>query len=265
MDGAGATCLTWIMSVTGLLPAPGSRAAAGPFLAKLETLAPLSDEDRAALIAICADPRELGARRTIVREGERSGFVHLILSGWASRYSALPNGTRQITAFLIPGDVCDLHASVLGEVDDNVATLTRARITYVPRETMQALAARPAIARALWWATMADSAVLRGWLVNVGRRDAGESIGHLMCELYVRMRNVGLTTDHSYDLPLTQEEIADALGLTPVHVNRVLQRMRRDGLISLAGGALTIHDYRRLEKVSGFNPNYLHMEPRRGD
>jgi CRP-like cAMP-binding protein len=127
---------------------------------------------------------------------------------------------------------------------------------------MEALTARPDIARAFWWATLVDEAVLRSWIVNVGRRDAYEAIGHLMCELYVRMKNVGLTHDHSYDLPLTQEEIGDALGLTPVHVNRVLQRMRGEGLISLTRGALAIHDYQRLENASGFNPNYLHVDQR---
>ena len=104
---------------------------------------------------------------------------------------------------------------------------------------MEELTARPHVARAFWWATLVDEAVLRAWVVNIGRRDAAEAIGHLMCELYLRMKVVGLTTDHSYELPLTQEELADALGLTPVHVNRVLQRMRADGLISLKGGALT--------------------------
>jgi CRP-like cAMP-binding protein len=127
---------------------------------------------------------------------------------------------------------------------------------------MDALTDRPAIARAFWWATLVDEAVLRAWVVNVGRRDAFESVGHLMCELYLRMRNVGLTADHSFELPLTQEEIGDALGLTPVHVNRVLQRMRADGLITFARGALNILDYRRLEAASGFNPNYLHFERR---
>jgi CRP-like cAMP-binding protein len=235
---------------------------AGPLVAKLETVTALPAEDREALTALCSEARELGARRTVIREGDRPDFVHLILDGWAARYSLLGDGGRQITAFLIPGDFCDLHVTILGAMDHSIATLTRAAIAYVPRAAIEALTARPAVARAFWWATLVDEAVLRAWLVNVGRRDAGEAIGHLMCELYLRMRNVGLTTDHSYALPLTQEEIADALGLTPVHVNRVLQRMRREGLISFAGGALTIHDYRRLEKASGFNPNYLHFEQR---
>src|SRR3954468_20268653 len=230
-----------------------------PLVTKLESVSSLTDEDRAALASLCDEPRDMGARRNVIREGERPDHVHLMVEGWAARYKLLPDGTRQITAFLIPGDFCDLHITILGHMDHSIATITRATVAYVPRAVMDALTDRPAVAKAFWWATPVDEAVLRAWVVNIGRRDAYESIGHLMCELYLRMHNIGLTTDHSYELPLTQEELGDALGLTPVHVNRSLQRMRADGLISLDRGALTIHDYRRLEKASGFNPNYLHF------
>ena len=231
-----------------------------PLVAKLETTRKLPNEDREALERVSEGARDMGARRNIIREGDKPEHVHLMVDGWAARYKLLPDGARQITAFLIPGDICDLHVSLLGEMDHSIATLTRARVVYIPRRKMDELTERPAIARAFWWATLVDEAVLRNWIVNIGRRDAYEAIGHLICELYLRMRNVGLTTDHSFELPLTQEEIADALGLTPVHVNRTLQRMRSEGLISLRRSALTIHDYGRLQDASGFNPNYLHLE-----
>jgi CRP-like cAMP-binding protein len=234
-------------------------AASSPLVAKLETLAPLSAEDVVDLTALADNAREMGARRNIIREGDRPDYVHLIVDGWACRYKLLPDGARQITAFLIPGDFCDLHARVLGEMDHSIATLTAGRVAFIERDRMEALTQRPTLLRAFWWSTLVDEAVLRAWIVNAGRRDAHEAVGHLMCELYVRMRNVGLTTNHAYELPLTQEEIADALGLTPVHVNRVLQRMRADDLITLKSGKLTIHDYRRLQKVAGFSANYLHV------
>jgi CRP-like cAMP-binding protein len=205
----------------------------------------------------------MGARRNVIREGERPDHVHLIVEGWAARYKLLPDGARQITAFLIPGDFCDLHVTMLGEMDHSITTLTRAKVAYIPRSNMDALTERPGLAKAFWWATLVDEAVLRAWIVNVGRRDASEAIGHLMCELYVRMKNIGLADDHVFELPLTQEEIADALGLTSVHVNRVLQRLRSEDLISFRQGLLTIHDYPALEKASGFNSNYLHIERRR--
>jgi len=245
-------------------PAPGSQpcGSVSPLVTKLEKVARLTEEDRAALATLCDEPRDMGARRNVIREGEKPDHVHLMVEGWAARYKLLPDGTRQITAFLIPGDFCDLHVTILGEMDHSITTLTRARIAYIARSKMDAVTERPGLARAFWWATLVDEAVLRAWIVNIGRRDAFEAIGHLMCELYVRMRNIGLTDDHCFELPLTQEELGDALGLTPVHVNRVLQRMRTDELISFKGGLLTILDYRRLETASGFNPNYLHIVER---
>ena len=235
---------------------------ASPLVAKLETRSPLSDEDREALHGLYDDCREIGSRRNLIREGDRPDHVILMIEGWAARYKLLPDGGRQITAFLIPGDFCDLHVTILGEMDHGIISLTRSKVAFVPRRKIEALTERPSLVQAFWWATLVDSAVLRAWIVNIGRRDAAEAIGHLFCELYVRMRNVGLVAGRRFDLPLTQEEIADALGLTPVHVNRVLQRMRSDELITLRQGTLTLLDYERLEKASGFNANYLHLERR---
>jgi CRP-like cAMP-binding protein len=241
-------------------PAPDCEIGRNPLLAKLDSVADVPQADREALNDLCRDAREMGARRNIIREGERPDHVHLIVEGWAARYKLLPDGARQITAFLLPGDFCDLHVTILGEMDHSIATLTPARVAYIRHGEMDALAARPGLARAFWWATLVDEAVLRAWIVNVGRRDALEAIGHLLCELHVRMANIGLAAGGTFELPLTQEEIADALGLTPVHVNRVLQRMRSEGLISLKRSALEILDVARLQSVAGFSANYLHIE-----
>ena len=233
-----------------------------PLIAKLETRDPLSGEDREALYELYDDCRDIGARRNLIREGDSPDHIVLMIEGWAARYKLLPDGARQITAFLIPGDFCDLHVTILGEMDHGITTLTRSRVAFVPRQKMDELTERPSLAKAFWWATLVDSAVLRAWIVNIGRRDAFEAIGHLICELYVRMKNIGLVNGHRFEVPLTQEEIADALGLTSVHVNRVLQRLRAEDLISFSHGMLTIHDYRRLEQASGFNANYLHIQRR---
>jgi CRP-like cAMP-binding protein len=229
---------------------------------KLGTVARLGDEDLAALHDLTRDSREVPARRNLIREGDRPDHVHLVVEGWAARYKLLPDGGRQILAFLLPGDLCDLHVTVLGQMDHSIATLTRARIAFIPTAAMERLAERPRLTRALWWSALVDEAVLRAWLTSIGRRDALERIGHLFCELFRRLCNVGLATGNGIELPLTQEEIGDALGLTPVHVNRVLQQMRADGLIVLKRGSLEIPDVARLEKVSGFDPSYLHIERR---
>ena len=234
-----------------------------PLTSKLEKLAPLSDEDREALWDLCSDVREVPARRHILSDGERPDHVHIILGGWAARYKVLRDGARQITAFLIPGDFCDLHVTILREMDHGILALTPATVAYIPHQAMQDLPLnRPALARALWWATLVDESVLRAWIVNIGRRDAYEGIAHLLCELHARMRNVGLVQDGTFSLPLTQEEIADALGLTPVHVNRVLQRLRKQGLITLEARRLTLVDPEALRDAAGFDPSYLHERAR---
>ena len=237
----------------------------GPLISKLSTIIDLAEEDKAELKHMCSDARDMPPRRSIIREGDKPDHVHLVVEGWAARYKLLPDGGRQITAFLLPGDFCDLHITILDEMDHSIATLTKARVAYIPRATMDALTDRARIAKAFWWATLVDEAILRAWIVNIGRRDAAEAVGHLLCELYVRMKNIGLTTDHQFELPLTQQELGDALGLTAVHINRVLQRLRADKLIALKNGALQILDYPGLEKLAGFNPNYLHLAHRKGN
>ena len=248
-------------------PEPGMTVApaqdwAGPLAAKLEAFAPLPPEDREALARVSRHVQDMAARRTIIREGDRPDHIHLVVDGWAARYKLLADGRRQITAFLIPGDFCDQHVTILAQMDHSIGTLTRAKVAHIPHATMDALAERPAIARAFWWATLVDEAVLRSWIVNIGRRDAYQAVGHLICEIYVRMKLVGLADGHAFALPLTQEEIGDAVGLTPVHVNRVLQRMRSEGLIALRRGTLTILDPQGIEALSGFDPNYLHIDRR---
>jgi CRP-like cAMP-binding protein len=229
------------------------------FIAKLEMRGPLPDADRAALAAICGDVRAVRAHRDIISEGDSPSHVHLMLTGWAARYKIVRDGGRQITAFLIPGDFCDAHVAILRRMDHGILALTDASVAFVSHAEFDALPLRsPILARALWWATLVDEAVLRAWIVNIGRRDAHGAVAHLLCELHARMRNVGLAAEERFELPLTQEVIADALGLTPVHVNRVLQRLRSEDLIVLKGGYLEIRDARCLRAAAEFDPSYLH-------
>jgi CRP-like cAMP-binding protein len=237
------------------------RSPENPLIAKLETISSLSEDDRAALRELSRDVRHVAARRDIIGDGDRPDNVHLVLSGWAARYKVLPDGSRQITAFLIPGDFCDLHVTILKQMDHGILALTPATVAFIPHQVMQDLPLnRPGLARALWWATLVDEAVLRNWIVNIGRRDAYQGIAHLMCEMHARMRNVGLVDEGRFSLPLTQEELADALGLTPVHVNRVLQRLRGEGLITLEDRMLTLEDPKGLRDAAGFDPSYLHAK-----
>lgn len=227
---------------------------------KLEGLAPLSERDRRAVAELCIEVRLLKAGEDLIREGERPERVFLLLEGWACRYKLLPNGGRQILAYLIPGDLCDIHNVMLDAMDHGICLLSDARVVAIAHDRITAIMDRhPHIARALWWATLVDEAVLREWLVNLAQREPVERIGHLLCEMRTRMRAVGLAGDGAFNLPLTQAEMGDTMGLTPVTVNRVLQRLRGEGLITLEQKRLTLHDPDRLATQSGFTPNYLHL------
>ena len=222
-------------------------------------MADLSVDDEQAVHAVCRNARDVPARRHILSEGEQPDHVHVIVDGWAARSKTLPDGTRQIMAFLLPGDICDLHVTILGAMDHDIVALTDAKVAYVPHQAMEDLPRdRPELGRALWWATLVDEAVLRSWIVNIGRRNAHQRIAHLLCELHARLKLVGLADEDRFSLPLTQEVLADAHGLTPVHVNRTLQAMRRNGVIELSERMLTILDVGRLREEAGFDPNYLH-------
>ena len=227
---------------------------------KLERGASLSADDRARLETVVRFTRRVEAHEDLICEGDRPNDVQLVLDGFAYRYKMLPDGRRQIMAFLVPGDFCDFHVAILGEMDHGIATLTPCTIVSIPRETIEVLTSQhPRIARAFWWCTLVDEAVLREWLVNMGQRPADRQAAHMICELLVRLQVVGRATENSFDFPLKYEDFADALGISVVHVNRTVQHLRRQGLIILKDGLLTIPDVDRLTEFGGFNPNYLHL------
>ena len=230
---------------------------------KLSAHAALPLDDVASLEGACGHQRNVPARHDLVREGDEPGPVFVILEGWACRYKLLPEGTRQITAFLMPGDCGDLHASVLNYMEHSISTITAARVAMIARPRMEDLiSSRPAITRAFWWAQLVDEDTLRAWIVSMGRRGSVQRVAHLMCELYARARNVGLTSHGRFELPLTQSVLGDALGLTAVHVNRVLRKLRLGGIMELTKGSLIISDVTRLASVAGFDDNYLHRRLR---
>ena len=232
---------------------------------KLENFASLSEDDKRLLDDVVKNVREVGTRRDLIREGDAPDNVHLILDGFACRSKMTSDGKRQIMAYLVPGDFCDLHVFILKEMDHTISTLSQCEVVGIPRHRVLELTQRPAIAQALWWATLVDEATLREWLVNIGARSADQRIAHLLCELLLRLDTVGLTNGDKYELPVTQAELANTMGLSGVHVNRVLQRLRRDGMISLKGKNLVILDAAKLKSFSGFNSNYLHLAERRAE
>ena len=229
------------------------------FTTKLERWERLSENERASLEGISGRVEKVRRHQQLIEEGDNPRVVILVLEGWAIRYKVLPDGKRQIVAILLPGDLCDIHIFILDHMDHGISMLTDGKVARIPQNAMLAVIdERPAIARALWWATLVDEAVLREWLVNVGGRDAYSRVAHLICELHVRMSNVGLVTEGLMSLPLTQEHLAQALGLTAVHVNRMLRRLRQSSLITFKAFRLQILDLNGLVAAAGFRPGYLH-------
>src|SRR5687768_3461746 len=230
-------------------------------LRRLETRGPLSDEDRDAIRGLPFTPRTLEPAGYLVREGEPPENCALLLSGFAYRHKVTGEGERQIMSVHMRGEFLDLQNSFLGVADHNVQALTRCEIAAVPVAALRSLAAdHPAVGRAMWIETLIDAAIFREWIVNVGRRDSISRISHLLCEFALRLEAAGLAQNHRYEMPMTQEQIADCTGLTPVHVNRVLKELGRMGLIEREKRAVSIVQWEQLQDIGDFNTRYLHLE-----
>lgn len=204
--------------------------------------------------------RHVEGDRDLAREGDRPSHCPLLLEGFACRYKTLENGQRQIMAFHVPTDFCDLTSVLLRRMDYSIGTLTPVTVALIPHATILGWAkSHPGLGRLLWHATLVDASVSREWIVNVGRRTAYQRTAHLLCELMLQMRSAGLANGLACDMPLTQVVLADALGLTPVHVNRTLQWLRSEGLVEFGGGVLTVRNWRELKRAAGFDATYLHQ------
>jgi CRP-like cAMP-binding protein len=233
-----------------------------PFVRKVESIAlfKLSEEERAALIALPLQVAQFDAYQDIVREGDRPSRCFALLDGFASTYKTTFSGKRQIAAFHVPGDVPDIQSLHLKVLDNSISTIGPCRIGFVQHDAMRALfQAHPRIGSAFWRATLIDAALVREWMLNTGRREAYARMAHLFCELIMRLDAVGLMSDRTYSLPMTQPELGDALGITPIHVNRTLGDLRNAGLITVRSRRLTVHDWDGLVAAGEFDPTYLHL------
>src|SRR5437868_7005553 len=219
----------------------------------------LSAEDRRALEALPWTRRMFERDAYYVREGEPTTVCTVLISGLAFRQKLVSDGARQIISFHIPGEFLDLQNCMLEVADHNVQSLGRSNVAIIHKgPLLDVMGARPNIRRAIWYDSLVEASVFREWVVNVGRRDARERIAHLLCEVAARLTAAGVEGGRTFDFPVTQEQIADATGLTAVHTNRTLQSLRKDGLISLTSSRLTILDWDALVEIGDFNKRYLH-------
>ncbi len=230
----------------------------------LELRSPLPPEDRQAVLSLPYTLRTLEAATYTVREADAPEHCAVLVSGFAYRQKLTGNGSRQIVALHIPGDALDFQNLFLDVSDHSLQMLTRAEVAFVTMRDLQVLARdRPAVGHAILVKILVEASIFREWVLNVGRRDSRARLAHLLCELGVRLDAEGLAEDYGYELPMTQEQLADALGLTPVHVNRTLKVLEAEGLIVRSKRSVGFPDWKRLRLVGDFNQRYLHLEPQR--
>ena len=226
---------------------------------KLEQFGELSSNERQLLENLHFDVQQVGAHQDLERDGQRPLHCLLLLNGTVCRYRIMQDGQRQIMSFHFPGDILDLSGLLLGKLDHGIGTLTPVEVAPIAHATLRGWIERcPGLGRRLWQDTLVDAAVFREWVVNVSRRPANARIAHLICEMVTRMRTVGLAQDHP-SLPVTAVDLADATGLSIVHVNRVLQELRAKALVEAHGEVLAVLDWDRLKQAGGFDPDYLHQ------
>ena len=236
---------------------------ANRFVEKLSGLVELTADDAAALEKATSNPRKYVARQDLIREGDETGPFCVVLEGWVCRYKILPSGTRQIMALLMPGDTCDLHSKLLKEMDHSIQAVTNAVVATISGPEMQTIMhEHPNIARGMYTSQLVDEGIMRAWIVSMGRRSSTERVAHLICELYLRARNIDLSGNDEFALPLSQLVLADSLGMTAVHINRILKELRLAGAMSVKRGSVTITDPVMLMQIAGFDENYLHRRLR---
>jgi CRP-like cAMP-binding protein len=232
-------------------------------LAKLRLRDVLSEDEERVFVASISETKEIAAGRTFIRAGNVLSHSTLLLEGFACRFKDLSQGQRQIQEIHVAGDYLDLHGFPLKTLDHHVGALTGVRLAIIPHDALRRITeTHPHLTRMLWFSTLLDAAVQREWILSVGRRSALSRIAHLVCELCLRLGVVGLATTAGYKLPLTQTDIADATGLTPVHVNRMLKRLRDDGLLTFRNGDVQVHDWEAVQRIAEFDPSYLHLDRR---
>ncbi|MBR0789112.1 Crp/Fnr family transcriptional regulator [Bradyrhizobium manausense] len=228
---------------------------------RFNVLRPLSEGAVAALEqAILEGLFRAGPGEDLVAEGDPIDSVRVVLSGWLFRHKTLEDGRRQIVNFVLPGETCDAHAYLMPSIDHSITTATPVAYAEIKRARFERLmTSEPTLAEAFLCETVLNNAIQREWAINLGRRAALEKVAHLFCEIYERLRPVGLVDANSCSFPVTQMDLADATGLSVVHLNRTIQELRAAGLITLRERTLTIPDLDALKSAALFSPGYLQL------
>jgi CRP-like cAMP-binding protein len=227
---------------------------------KLDAFTGLSQDEKRAITELPFAPHRFKADQDVAKLGDVPHASFTILEGWACRYKMVEGGRRQIMSFHVPGDLPDLQTVFLPRLDHSIAAITPLTVAFIQhRDLRELIRKHDGIARALWRDALVEAAIFREWMVGIGRRSAHERIAHLLCEMATKLQAVGLFEGETYAWPVTQVEVADALGLTDVHVNRVLRDLKKGGLLTLKRGSFTVQDWPALKALGQFDPLYLHL------
>lgn len=228
-----------------------------PLVDKLTALSNLHDAEKDALLALPFTKRYTPANRDVIAKGAHPSYLYVVLEGWAGRYNLRPDGSRRITGFMLPGDFCGIHAVCHAPMDHGITALTECELGQIELHHFEAIASTsPAVVGALWKSKLADEAILRTWLLN--STDSLRTLAHLFCEIDARLHPTDEANERTFALPLTQEQIGDAIGITSVHTNRTMRQLREAGLANMAAGTLHIPDVAALRREASFDPRYLH-------
>jgi CRP-like cAMP-binding protein len=227
---------------------------------KMESISEITKDEKQLLLQLPLTLKSFEAGTDIISEGDRTKNCCLVLEGLVCRYKTVANGNRQILSLHIPGDIPDLHSLHIEQMDHSLGTLTASRVGFIPHEAVRRLSrASYRIAEAFWREALVDAAVFREWMVGIGRRSAQSRLAHFLCEFATKLRAIGRSDGIRFELPMTQTEIGDALGLSTVHTNKSLRALRQTGLIELRGRRLKILDWDGLCELGEFDPGYLHL------
>lgn len=232
-------------------------------LMKLRVRDEVSAGEEEILRGLISEVRTVGTDQVVVRADLDLTECNLLIDGIMCRYKDLASGERQISELHVPGDFVDLHSFPLKKLDHSVLALVPSRFAVVPHDRiLRVTEEHPHVARLLWLSTTLDAAIHREWVLSLGRRTAIARIAHLFCELHVRLGVVGLADQEGFSLPLTQQDLAECLGLTPVHLNRVLGALKAEEAVTFQRGRVRLHDLPRLRQIAEFTPDYLYVEKR---
>jgi CRP-like cAMP-binding protein len=236
--------------------------ASAALVRRLRTISGIDEDDVQAIRSLPVSIKHYRANQPAVRDGARPTECCIIAEGFCVRAKITSSGQRQILSIHIPGEIPDLQSLHLHVMDHDLITLTGCTLGFISHGPLRDITRRrPNIAQILWRDSMVEAALFREWIVNVGRRPALNRLAHTIVELRERLKVIGRVADNQFDMPLTQQQVGETMGMTAVHANRIIKQLRDEAVVDFCRGRVTILDEARLQQLADFDDCYLHNRP----